>query len=154
MPQFLATDILRWLHLICFVLAGGGAMVSLLLLGLEEAEPAYRGLAAALWRKVVAWGFRLALVTGLILLGLKLKNLEQPFAAYYFHIKLTLVVLLFAVAETGARSLAKGKRGAALLTIGLFLVTTFVVATKRTWGGKVATPAPLSQTATPALQAH
>ncbi len=153
MPAFIATDILKWVHLISFVLGGGGAMVCLLLLGLEESDPAYKGLSAALWRKVVTWGFRFAFITGLVILGMKLKNLEQPFAAYYLHIKLVLVVILLGVSETTTKSLAKGKRGGALLVIGLFLLTTFVVMTKRTYGGKVKEPAPISNMAAPALQA-
>lgn len=154
MPHFFATDILKWIHLLTLVLGGGGAMVCLLLLGLEESDPAYKGLAAALWRKVVTWSFRLALITGIVILGMKLKNLEQPFAAYYLHIKLTLVVILLGVSESATKSLAKGKRGAALLTIGLFLVITFVVSTKRTYGGKVVTPAPAADLSLPALKAN
>lgn len=155
MPHFSATDILKWIHLLSLVLGGGGAMVCLLLLGLEESDPAYKGLSAALWRKVVAWGFRFAFITGLVILGMKIKNLEQPFAAYYLHIKLVLVVALLGVSESATKSLAKGKRGAALLAIALFLLITFVVSTKETYGRrKVVAPAPAADLQAPTLKAN
>ncbi len=152
MPQFHAYDLIKWLHFVTLVLGGGGAMVAFLLMGLEEDQNEYKGLSAALWKKVVVWSFRLAVLLGIVLLVMQFREGLHPFAARYLHYKLTLVVVLAAVSEMAPGSLAKGKRGAASLVILLFLLSTFVVFTKRTWGGRILASAPYSDPNVPVLK--
>jgi len=144
MPHFELFDLLKWLHFICVAVAGGAAVVAVLLSGLEEEQEDLRGVAATLWKMVVNWGFRLALITGTILLALKLVQGMRPFDAYYLHLKLVLVLLLAAMSEMSPRMLAKAKRGAPMLALLLFLLSTFVVVNKAAFGRKVPPPAEVS----------
>jgi len=144
MPHFQLFDLLKWLHFICVVVAGGAAVVALLLSGLEEEREDLRGVAATLWKMLVTWGLRLALVSGAILLAVKLGRGARPFDAYYLHLKLVLVLLLVAVSEMSPKVLAKAKRGAPMLALLLFLLSTFVVVNKDAFGRRMPPPAEVS----------
>lgn len=126
MPHFNAFDLLKWLHLVAFAVAGGAAVVALLLSGFEDTREDLRGLAATVWSKVVAWGFRLAFLLGVLLLVMKFKRGEHPFDYSYLHFKITLAVLLLAFSEMAPKALARAKRGAAMLALMLFLLTSFL----------------------------
>jgi hypothetical protein len=144
MPHFELFDLLKWLHFICVVIGGGAAVVAVLLSGLEDEREELRGVAPTLWKLVVNWAFRFALATGAILLALKLLRGLHPFDAYYLHVKLVLVLLLVAMAEMSPKVLAKAKRGAPLLALLLFLLSTFVVINKDAFGRRVPPPAEVS----------
>jgi hypothetical protein len=154
MPAFLPTDLVKWLHFVSLSVGGGAAIVALMVSGLEEENEAFQGLAPALWSRIVVWSFRITVLLGLGLLAHQLWLGGRPFAARYLPVKLVLALLLLMVSETGTRSLAMGKRGAALLAILLFLLTSFTVFNKRAFGGKVLDPAPYSSPAVPTLQAR
>ena len=64
MPRFALFDLVKWLHFVCVSTAGGAAVVALMISGLEDEREDLRGLAASLWKKVAANGFRLAAATG------------------------------------------------------------------------------------------
>ena len=136
MPALDALNLLKWIHFLCLSVAGGGAVVSLLLSGFEADREDLQGLAATVWKKTVTWGFRFALVTGLGLLGLKFSRGLHPFDQYYLHGKLLLVFFLLMVAEMAPKMLAVGKRGAAMTALFLFLLTSFVVYNKELFGSK------------------
>lgn len=140
MPHFELFDLLKWLHFICVVIAGGAAVVAVLLSGLEEEREDLQGAAATLWKMLVNWGFRLALVTGAVLLAIKLGRGDRPFDAYYLHLKLVLVLLLAGLSEMSPRMLARAKRGAPMLVLLLFLLSTFVVINRNAFGRKVLPP--------------
>jgi hypothetical protein len=144
MPQFELFDLVKWLHFICFTIAGGAAIVALLISGLEDDREDLRGLSAILWKKVVAWGFRVALVTGGLLLAMKLSRGGHPFDAYYLHLKLVLVLLLLVTSELSPKALAMAKRGAALMAVLMFLLATFVVFNQAAFGRRVSLPAEVS----------
>lgn len=138
MPPVDALNILKWVHFLFLAMAGGGAIVALLLSGFEADHPDLQGLAATVWKKTATWGFRLALIVGLALMGIKFSRHDNPFDHYYFHAKLLLVVLLLAVAEMAPKMLATGRRGAAMTALFLFLVITFIVYNKDLFGSKAA----------------
>lgn len=141
------TELVTWLHVLAMATAGGGAITALLLSGLEDAQPEYRGLAAAIWSRVVVWGTRLAVVFGVILLVLKLREHYPLFTFRAFHLKLTAAILMAGLAEMSTKTLAKGKKGAALLMLVLFLVTTFAALNRSVLGFSLPKAAP----ATPAV---
>ncbi|MCE1229139.1 MAG: hypothetical protein LWX11_06600 [Firmicutes bacterium] len=141
MPKFELFDLVKWLHLVSIAVGGGAMVVALLLSGLEEERPDLQGLAATLWKKVVAWSFRIAVVLGLTLWFMKFRQGLNYFVFPYFHWKLTFVVLLLAVSEMTPKMLAKFKRGAALLAIFAFLLTTFVTVNSNAFAKRPA-PAP------------
>lgn len=123
-----AMDLVRWLHVIALSAGFGGALVTLLLSGFEEGREDIQGLAATVWAQVVRWGFRLAVVAGAALFVLHLRAGHNPFSdGYYFHLKLTLVLVLLGLSETAPKALAAGRRGSALLVVVCFLAATFVV---------------------------
>ena len=144
MPHFELFDLVKWLHFICFTTAGGAAVVALMISGLEEDREDMRGLSATLWKKVVAWGFRLAVVTGSILLAMQLGRGDHPFDAYFLHLKLLFVFLLLVMSELAPRALALAKRGAPLFAMLMFLLSTFVVINKDAFGHKIRPPAEVS----------
>jgi uncharacterized membrane protein len=144
MPHFELFDLVKWLHFISFTVAGGAAVVALLISGLEDEREDLKGLSATLWKWVVAWGFRAALVTGGILLAMKLSRGGHPFDAYYLHLKLILVFLLLVMSELSPKALALAKRGAALIAVLMFLLATFVVFNQAAFGRKVRPPAEVS----------
>ncbi|MBS1766084.1 MAG: hypothetical protein JST05_01585 [Acidobacteria bacterium] len=122
---------LKWFHFLVLAIAGGGAVVALLLSGFESDHPDLQGLAATVWKRTATWGFRIAVLVGILLLTLKMKGGEHPFATFnYLHIKLVLVFFLLAMAEMAPKMLAKGKRGAAMVALLLFAATAFVVYNK------------------------
>lgn len=126
-----AVNLVRWLHFVTLTVGGGAAVVALLLSGFEEGREDLRGLAATVWSKVVGWAFRLALVAGIVLLVLMMQGGQNPFkAGIYFHIKLTLVLILVGLSEMTPKALAAGKRGSALLVMVLFLAAAFTVFNK------------------------
>lgn len=135
-----AVNLVRWLHFVALAVGGGAAVVALLLSGFEEGREDLRGLAATVWAKVVAWAFRLALIAGVALLVVMMQGGQNPLkAGHYFHIKLALVVVLLGLSETTPKALAAGRRGSALLTLVLFLASSFVVYNRGLFGGR-ATP--------------
>lgn len=137
---------LKWFHFILLAMAGGGAIVALLLSGFENERPDLQGLAATVWKRTVTWGFRLAVLVGIVLLTMVWKRDGNPFAQFsYLHIKLVLVFFLLAGAEMAPKMLAKGKRGAAMLTLLLFMATAFVVYNKNLFAPKGATLPTTSQ---------
>ncbi|HJW09361.1 MAG TPA: hypothetical protein VJ483_06970 [Holophagaceae bacterium] len=142
MPKFDAIAMLKWIHFIFLAMAGGGAVVSLLLSGFESEREDLQGLAATVWKKTVTWGFRMAVLVGIALLGLKISRGEHPFDHYYLHGKLVLVLMILAMAEMAPKMLAAGKRGAAMTALFLFLITSFVVYNKDLFGSKAAPRSP------------
>lgn len=134
MPAFNVLEMLTWLHVVAMATFGGAAITALLLSGLEEAQPEYRGLAATIWSKVACWGARLALLFGIALLVFKLKDQYPVFAARAFHFKLLTAIAMVGLAEAAPRALARGKRGAALLAVVCFLLTSFLALNKSPFG--------------------
>ena len=126
-----AVNLAKWLHFVAVSVGGGAAVVALLLSGFEEGREDLQGLAATVWAKVVAWSFRLALVAGIVLLVLMIQAGQNPFkVGIYFHIKMTLVLVLVGLSEMTPKALAAGKRGSALLVVVLFLAAGFTVFNK------------------------
>ncbi len=144
MPQFQIFDLIKWLHFASMAVAGGAAVAALMISGLEEDQEGMKGVAPALWKMVVAWGFRTAVLTGGILLALKFSAGAHPFDRYYLHWKLPMVALLLVMSELSTKSLAMARRGAPLLALLLFLLSTFVVINGRAFGEKPIPPAELS----------
>ncbi len=118
--------VVAWLHFVALAIGGGAMVVALLLSGFEEEREDLRGLAASIWKKAVTWPFRFALILGLALWAIRHHQNINLFWFSYFHWKLLLVVGLLAMSEMAPRALAAGKRGAAMLGLLLFLLTTFV----------------------------
>jgi hypothetical protein len=126
-----AVNLIRWMHFVLLAGGGGAAVVALLLSGFEEGREDLQGLAATIWSKVVVWSFRLALVAGIALLVLLIQAGQNPFkAGAYFHVKLTLVIILLGLSEMTPKALAAGKRGSALLVLVLFMAVAFTVFNK------------------------
>jgi hypothetical protein len=151
MPHFQSYDLVKWLHFACLATAGGAAVVAILLSGLEDDREDLRGLAATLWKQVVAWGFRLTVVFGLILLAMGLHRGDRPFDSRYFPLKMVLVALLLVMSEISPRSLALAKRGAPLIALLMFLLSTFVVINGNAFGhGSRPLPPPAEVSAGPA----
>ncbi len=150
MPAFDAISLIKWLHFILLSIAGGGAVVALLLSGFEDEREDLRGLAATIWKRTVSWGFRLALVVGIGALLIHMRNGNNLLLEHYMHVKLTLVLIILACSEMAPKGLAVGKRGAAMLALLLFLLTSFVVYNQNIFGKKAKAspmPVPMAQTA-------
>ena len=130
MLNFNTYDIIKWLHLIALAMGGGSAMIILILVGFEDSREELRGMTSILWKRTAAWGFRLAVVLGIVLLALRMRDGDHPFAATYLHWKLALVFLLLMCSEMSGKSLAKARRGAAMLALLFFLMATFVAVNK------------------------
>lgn len=125
--DFQIYDLVKWLHFVTLAVGGGGIVIALLLSGFEEEREDLRGLAATIWKKVVAWSFRLALILGILLLVILYRGGDRnPLAPHYLHVKLLLVFFLVGVSEMAPKALAVGKRGAALLAMLFFLLASFV----------------------------
>lgn len=138
MPVFDALSLTKWFHFILLSMAGGGAIVALMLSGYEDEREDLRGLAATVWKRTVGWGFRLALVVGIGALLIHIFKVgDNPLLDRYMHIKLTLVLILLVCSEMAPKGLAVGKRGAAMLALLLFMLASFVVYNKNTFGKKV-----------------
>ena len=114
MPQFEVYSFVKWLHVLTVALGGGSAMIILILVGFEDGREDLKGMTSILWKRTAAWAFRLAVVFGIVLL--------------------TLVVLLLLSSELSGKSLARARRGAAMLAFLLFLVVTFVSVNKDAFG--------------------
>jgi uncharacterized membrane protein len=138
MPQFELFSVIRSLHLIAIALAGGSAMVVLVLVGFEESREDLTGLTSILWKRTASWAFRVAVLLGLVLLGLRLASHSEPFRELYLHWKLPLVFLLLAFSEMTPKALAKRKRGAPLLAFLLFLLVVFISANHAAFGYRMA----------------
>ncbi len=148
MPTFDTISLVKWLHFILLSMAGGGAIVALLLSGFEEDHEDLRGLAATVWKRTVSWGFRLALVAGIGALLLNMRNGNNLLLDRFMHIKLTLVLILLACSEMAPKGLAVGKRGAAMLALLLFMLASFVMYNRSLFGQKPRpVPVPLAQSA-------
>lgn len=140
MPRFALFDLVKWLHFVCVSTAGGAAVVALMISGLEDEREDLRGLAASLWRKVTANGFRLAAATGGLLVAMQ----AHPLDARYLPLKSVLVVLLLVMSELSARSLAKARRGAPLLALLCFLLASLVAVNRDAFGRRLPPPPELS----------
>jgi hypothetical protein len=140
--MFNAYYLLKWMHFVALSVIGGGAVVALLISGFEDEREDLRGLAATLWKRTVVWGVRIAILIGVALLVLKLKDGQKPFTEYYLHLKLMFAVLLAGLSEATPKALAVGKRGSALLALMLFLLASFTVYNKAVFGVKQAPLAP------------
>jgi hypothetical protein len=134
MPHLDSYDVVKWMHILTMAMGGGTAMLILLLSGFEDSREDLRGLTAVLWRRTTAWAFRAALALGIVLLALRIHAGDQPFEAIYLHWKLPLVVLLLACSEMAPRSLGAAKRGAPMLALMFFLLTTFVSVNQGAFG--------------------
>jgi hypothetical protein len=151
MFNFEAFLIIKWVHLMFLSLAGGGAVCALVLSGLQEGMDGH-SLSAALWKYVVAWGFRLAVLTGIVLLILKMHAGLHPFDDRYLHVKLLLVLILLFASEKAPRFLATGRHSAALLAVVGFLLATFVSVNAPAFGTRVRAAAPESPVAVYSLR--
>lgn len=148
MPAFESLALIKWLHFLVLSMAGGGAIVALLISGYEDEREDLRGLAATIWKRTVTWGFRLAVLVGIGALLLHLQRGVNLLTFHYFHVKLTLVFILLACSEMAPKGLAVGKRGAAMLTLLLFMLASFVVYNQNMFRQKAQPmPVPLALTA-------
>ncbi len=136
MPHFDTFTLVRWLHIVTLALAGGSAMVVLLLVGFEESREDLKGLTSLLWKRTAAWGFRFAFLLGLGLLLWKVKIGAMPFDAVYLSWKLPLATFLLMFSEMTPKALAAGKRGAPMLAFVLFLLVVFVSVNHEAFGYK------------------
>lgn len=148
MPVFEPLSFIKWLHFILLSVAGGGAVVALLLSGYEDEREDLRGLAATVWKRTAGWGFRLALLAGIGALLVHIKGGDNLLLERYMHVKLTLVLVLLACSEMAPKGLAAGKRGAAMLALLLFMAASFIVYNKSILGQKPRPiPDPMAQAA-------
>jgi uncharacterized membrane protein len=134
MPQFQVYDIIKWLHIVALAMGGGAAMVILILMGFEAEREDLRGMTSVLWKRTASWAFRLAVLLGLVLLGMQFAQHQHPFEARYLHLKLVLVFGLLMLSEMAPRALGAARRGAPLLVFLLFLLVTFVTVNKEAFG--------------------
>lgn len=142
-----AYEMTRWIHFLCIALAGGGMVICLMVSGFEDTREDLRGLAAALWARTVSWAFRLGLLSGIVLVVWSHFRGGSPFSDTWLWVKLVLVVALFGLSESTPKALAAGKRGAAMLAMLVFLLTTFLASTylasyRGLFGGSVSTRTP------------
>jgi len=155
MPHFETYSLVKWLHFVALAIGGGAAVVALLLSGFEDEREDLRGLAATVWKKMVAWPFRLALLFGIGLWFIRYRQNLNMFMFSYFHWKLAFVLALLAFTEMTPKALAAGKRGAALLGLLFFLLATFVTINASAFPVKVRpAPAAPAPEAAPSLQAR
>ncbi len=155
MPQFETFFLVKWLHFVALSLGGGAMVVALLLSGFEEEREDLRGLAANVWKKAVTWPIRLAILFGILLWVIKFNQHENLLGSSAFRLKLILALALLAVSELTPRTLATGKRGAALLALLFFLLGSFVAINAGAFPQK-AHPRPAAQLPenAPSLQAQ
>ena len=134
MPVLDMYSFIKWLHVVALALGGGSAMIILILVGFEDGREDLKGMTSILWKRTAAWAFRLAVVLGIALLTMKMVAGDHPFEARYLHLKLTLVFLLLIASELSAKTLARARRGAAMLAFLLFLMVTFVTVNRDAFG--------------------
>jgi hypothetical protein len=141
MPKFETFFLIQWMHWVALALGGGGAVAALLMSGYEETREDLQGLSAALWAKLCLWSFRLTVLLGLLLMAMVWHASGNPFQATpHLYWKLPLVILLLIASESSPKTLAQGKRGAPLLALALFLLTTFVTVNRTTFEKKAPSP--------------
>lgn len=126
MPHFELQTLLTWIHVAAMAIGGGSAAVIIILLGFEETREDLHGLTSLLWKRSAAWGFRIAFLLGIVLMGMLAKAGVSPMDMPWILWKLPLVVGLLAFSEMSPKALAAHKRGAPLLAFLLFLLVTFV----------------------------
>ncbi|MCL1893355.1 MAG: hypothetical protein FWG02_03820 [Holophagaceae bacterium] len=126
MPDFEIQSIVKWLHIISMVLAGGTMPVCLILSGFEESHEDVRGISAVIWKKLAVWGMRFTVAFGIILLIMYLAKGGKPFSQPHLMLKIGLTPILIFVCETATKNLGNAKRGAAMLAVVLILIITFV----------------------------
>jgi len=147
MPHFELFNLVKWLHFLAMAIGSGAMVVALLISGMEEDQDVFRGLSPLIWKKVVAWSFRLALLTGIVLIGILSQHGGRPFDARYLWIKLPLVLALLAACEMAPKAMVAGRRGAPLVALLLFLLVSLVAHNKYSFGVRqrpVPPPAQLS----------
>lgn len=149
MPQFQLFDLVRWIHIVAMALGGGAAVVALLISGLEDDREDLRGLSASLWKLFIVWVIRIGFVVGVVLLAMQAHAGAHPFDARYLLFKLPMAVLMLAVSEVAAPSLARARRGAALLVVLLFLLASFMAVNGEAFGRKFRPSAPAQLTVLP-----
>jgi heme/copper-type cytochrome/quinol oxidase subunit 3 len=133
MPTFQSLDLLKWLLGVALATGGGGAMAALLLSGLEEDREDLNGLAAALWKLLVRWAFRVALLLGVLVAAMQLQATGKPATLRPWLLEGGMSLLLILASEAAPKALAARKRGAPLLVLALFLCTTFVAMNFGAW---------------------
>ena len=136
-----ALNMIQWIHFLCVAVAGGGMVMCLMVSGFEDTKEDIRGLAAVLWSRIVSWSFRLALLTGIGMVGWMQRLGYHLFADYWIWVKLGLVVVLFGLSESAPKALAAGKRGGALLAMLIFLLATFTAYNRTMFGSRPSAPA-------------
>jgi len=134
MPHFQLFDMVRWFHFVALAIGGGAAVTALMISGLEDAQEEYRGLSATLWQKVVSWCFRIAFLVGIALLVVQFRSGSCPFHARYMMIKPVLALAMLAFSEMSPKALARARRGAPLLAILLFLLTSLLTINGKAFG--------------------
>jgi hypothetical protein len=150
MPHFELFNLVKWFHFVTMSIGAGAMVVALLVSGMEEDQPEFRGLAPMIWKKVVAWSFRLAFLSGVVLIGILSMKGGHPFDFRYLWIKMPMVVLLLAASEMASKPLTRGKYGAALLALALFLLTSLLAYNKFAFGVRQRlVPAPAQLSAAP-----
>jgi len=126
MPHFDTESLLKWFHFLMLVLAGGAMPVCLLLSGFEDTHEDVRGLSAAIWKRLVVWGMRLAVLFGVVVLVALIVNGGKPFSQPHLMFKIGLAPFMVLLCETAPKSLGAGKRGVAMVAMILFLLTSFI----------------------------
>lgn len=134
-----AYEMVRWLHFLCAALIGGGMAACLLVSGFEDTREDLRGLAAALWARIVAWPMRLGALVGIGLVGWMHRGMPDR----WLLVKMVLALALVGVSEATPKALATGKRGGAMLALLLFLLATFTVGNRSVFA-RPATPATMA----------
>lgn len=143
MPHFDLYTLFKWMHVVAMALGGGAAMVILILVGFEESRDDLQGLTSILWKRTVAWAFRIAFLLGIALVIWKAHNGEPVGDYLWLAWKLPLVILLLAFSEMAPKALATRKRGAPLLVFLLFLLVAFVSINQGAFGLRRHAKAPL-----------
>jgi len=126
MPHFDTESLLKWFHFLMLVLAGGAMPVCLLLSGFEDTHEDVRGLSAAIWKRLVVWGMRLAVLFGVAVLVVIIAKRGWPYSQPHLLFKIGLAPFMVLLCEAAPKSLGAGKRGVAMVAMILFLLTSFI----------------------------
>ncbi len=127
-------SVAKWVHLVLFSTALGGGAACLIISGLEESDPAYKGLSAALWKSLVNWSLRISVIVGVLLLILNMQMGENLFVNRYFHYKLLFVFVVLGLSESASKSLAVGKRTLALSSVIVIALIGFIIENQQIFG--------------------
>jgi uncharacterized membrane protein len=127
-------SVMKWVHLILFATALGGGSACLIISGLEEKDPSFKGLSAALWKSLVNWSLRLTFIIGILLLFLNIQIGQSPFVNKYFHYKLLLVFVVLGLSESAIKGLAIGKRTLALWCVITMVLIGFIIENQQIFG--------------------